>query len=141
MEISYNNISKSVRKGGCIMKNKKILIILILIISIMNFLVCNYSYATTDLGLGDLNNYKGNSEVGKGVTDRIGMILGIIRIVGTVVSVVMLVIIGIKYMVGSVEEKADYKSSMVPYVIGAALIFTGTYIPQVIYELTQGAIK
>ena len=123
------------------MKNKNILIISILLITIIISFVCNYSYAATDLGLGDLNSYKGNAEVGESVTSRMGIILGIIRIIGTVISVVMLVAIGIKYMLGSVEEKADYKSSMIPYVVGAALIFTGTYVPQLIYNLTQDAIK
>lgn len=123
------------------MKSKKILIISILLITIIISFICNYSYADTDLGLGDLNSYKGNAEVSNSVTSRMGVILGIIQVIGIVVSVVMLVVIGIKYILGSVEEKADYKSSLLPYLIGAILIFTGTYVPQLIYNLTQNAIK
>ena len=41
-------------------------------------------------------------------------------------------------MVGSVEEKAEYKESMKPYLIGAVLVFTGTLIPQIIYEFSKG---
>ena len=47
----------------------------------------------------------------------------------------MLSIIGIKYIMGSVEEKAEYKQTMWPYVVGAILIFAGSAFTQVIYEM------
>lgn len=40
-------------------------------------------------------------------------------------------------MMGSAEEKADYKESLRPYIIGAFLLFTGSLIPQLIYTLSQ----
>ena len=98
------------------------------------------SCLATDLGLGDKNSYKGTETDGGSLTSRIGRILGIIQLVGTIVSVAILVVIGIKYMTGSVEEKAEYKSSMIPYIVGAFLLFTGTYVPQLIYKLTHGVI-
>ena len=36
-------------------------------------------------------------------------ILGVIQTVGTIISVIVLMIIGIKYMLGSVEERSEYK--------------------------------
>ena len=42
---------------------------------------------------------------------------------------------GIRYMVGSVEEKAQYKSLMFPYVLGAILLFSGTTLLNLIYRL------
>ena len=54
-------------------------------------------------------------------------ILGVIQTVGTIISVI----------VGSVEERSEYKKSMVPYLIGAVLLFSGTAIPQIIYTLTH----
>ena len=64
--------------------------------------------------------------------------LGIIRTVGVVLSVLMLIVIGIKYMLGSTEEKAEYKKSLMPYVIGAAIIFTGSMVPDIIYKIANG---
>ena len=46
-------------------------------------------------------------------------------------------IIGIKYMLGSVEEKSEYKKTMIPYLIGAAIVFSGTTLPQIIYQLAS----
>jgi len=60
-------------------------------------------------------------------------IMGIIQIVGTIVSVVILVVLGIKYMMGSAEEKAEYKKTMIPYIIGAVLIFAAANIANMVY--------
>ncbi len=50
-------------------------------------------------------------------------ILTVISNIGMAVSVIMLAILGIKYMLGSVEEKAEYKEGLIPYVIGAFILF------------------
>ncbi len=117
-------------------RNKVVVILLMLIILIASFFITNYCYAD-DLGLGSLNNYKGGAATPEKLSNRVGKILGIIRIIGTVTSVVMLIVIGLKFMLGSVEEKAEYKQSLKPYIIGALLLFTGTIIPQVIYEFSK----
>ena len=117
-------------------RNKVVVILLMLIILIASFFVTNYCYAD-DLGLGSLNNYKGGAATPEKLSNRVGKILGIIRIIGTVTSVVMLIVIGLKFMLGSVEEKAEYKQSLKPYIIGALLLFTGTLIPQLMYEFSK----
>ena len=51
--------------------------------------------------------------------------------VGKTLAVIMLVIIGIKYVMAAPEGKAEYRKTMVPYVIGAVLIYTAsTLAPQ-----------
>lgn len=55
-------------------------------------------------------------------------ILGIIQVVGTVIAVGVLMVIGIKYMMGSAEEKAEYKKTMLPYLIGAIILFAAVNI-------------
>lgn len=67
-----------------------------------------------------------------------GIIVSIIRTVGLVVSVVVLIIIGIKYMTGTVEEKADYKTSMKPYLIGVFIFFALSQLLSVIIDLIPG---
>ena len=47
----------------------------------------------------------------------------ILLIAATAVTVVVGVILGMKYMIGSVEEKAEYKKILVPYVVGCAAIY------------------
>ena len=40
-------------------------------------------------------------------------------------------------MMGSAEEKADYKKSMIPYIVGAVLIFASTAIVGVVYDMAN----
>lgn len=120
------------------MKRKSVIFIISLLIVILSvsFILPSYSYAE-DLGLGDLNSYKGSNPEPTNFTKRIESVLGIIQVVGTIVSVAMLIVIGIKYMMGSIEERAEYKQSLKPYLIGAFLLFTGTLVPQFIYKISQ----
>ncbi len=67
-----------------------------------------------------------------------GKILGILQTVGIVLSVIILVILGIKYMMGSAEEKAEYKKTMIPYLVGAVLIFLAPTIANTVYTLIKG---
>ncbi len=64
-------------------------------------------------------------------------ILGIIRVVGTIVAVGMLIVLGIKYMMGSAEERAEYKKTLFPYFIGAILIFAATNLADMVYGWAQ----
>ena len=50
-------------------------------------------------------------------------IVGIIQVIGIVIAVVVIMVVGIKYMMGSVEEKAEYKKTMIPYVVGCIMVF------------------
>lgn len=117
---------------------KKTIILLIIISFIISLLIPICTYAAEDkYGLGDLDKYKGKATNPKTVTTKIGKILGYINVVGIVVSVVALILIGLKYMLGSVEEKAEYKKTLIPYIIGAFMLFTGTLVPNLIYTFMQ----
>lgn len=50
-------------------------------------------------------------------------IIGILQIAGSFIAIIMLIVLGIKYMIGSAEEKAEYKVTMKNYVVGALLLF------------------
>ena len=64
-------------------------------------------------------------------------ILGIIQVVGTIIAIGILMVLGIKYMMGSAEEKAEYKKTMIPYIVGAILIFAATFIVEAIYQFAN----
>lgn len=68
-----------------------------------------------------------------------GTIVTIIQVVGVVIAIIIILIIGIKYMIGSAEEKAEYKKTMIPYIVGAVLIFAGTSIVKVVYSIISQA--
>ena len=106
----------------------KIMALFICIVMIINVGV--YAWGTTDI------NPSGQpASIDNSIKTMGNNTLGIIRTVGVVLSVLMLIVIGIKYMLGSTEEKAEYKKSLMPYVIGAGLVFSASAIAQIIYDL------
>lgn len=64
-----------------------------------------------------------NAKGASGLRDIGNNIVGVIQVIGTVLSVAALGIIGIKYMVASADEKAEYKKNLMPYLIGAIMVF------------------
>lgn len=84
-----------------------------------------------------LNEINGNGNVQTNDLTKVGNnIVTIIQVVGIVIAVIVLLVIGIKYMIGSASEKAEYKKTMIPYIVGAVLIFAGTSLVRVIYSLS-----
>ena len=71
----------------------------------------------------------------------VGKVLGVIQVVGSIVSVIALSVIGIKYMVGSVEEKAKYKETMTAYIIGCVLLFAISNLTSIIYQISTNMFK
>ena len=69
-----------------------------------------------------------------------GTIIEVIRVIGIIVTVISLMLLGIKYMTGSVEEKADYKKTMIPYLIGVVIFFSLSTILTTIRTASLGFI-
>ena len=114
------------------MKNKNIIIIvftLIMLIFSFNTMAYAKQFDPDDFKPDpvDVSDAGDAIELGK-------KIIGGITAVGTVISVVVTLIMGIKYMLGSVEEKAEYKKSMVPILVGMILLFGTSWILKIIYE-------
>lgn len=115
---------------------KSIKVISTLLLAIMLFA----SIAGTVLAVDPntvLNGLNGNGNVQTNDLTKVGNnIVTIIQVVGIVIAVIVLLVIGIKYMMGSASEKAEYKKTMIPYIVGAVLIFAGTSLVRVIYSLS-----
>ena len=124
--------------------NKKLIISIALII-ITLICLTNNTLATFNPN-DDKWNPNPHIDSGGGFLEKAGTVLGVIKFSGIIISVVALTIIGIKYLLSSVEGKAEYKKTMLPYVIGVILIFAAVNLTAVIYnaipknETTQSTI-
>lgn len=118
-------------------KNKiaKIITILILIFILLGTV---YVYAVGDPFTNPGDWAPGNLEEDRKFTDKVANVLGVIQVIGIIVAAIVLVIAGIKFMFGSIEEKAEYKKAMIPYLIGSVLLVAATTIPKIAYEITNG---
>ncbi len=86
----------------------------------------------------DINEYKPNdisrTEASK-IESIISTILSVITSIAMVVAIVMIAVLGFKYMIGSVEEKAEYKKDLIPYFVGAILVFGITAFIKILMQV------
>ena len=119
------------------MKLKKIVLVGLLVAIITLMVISTISlgkdvYTPEDF---DKSGYINTNATGtENIKTTGGKIVGLIQVVGTIVSVGMLIVLGIKYIMGSAEERAEYKKTLFPYFIGAVLIFGAANLTQVIYS-------
>lgn len=113
---------------------KYVKIISVLIILIMTIMI---SCVTTNaFNIEDMDGESSSISVGN--VKKVGNnIVEIIGTAGSIISVIVLVSLGIKYMMGSVEEKAEYKKTLMPYFIGAGLLFAASSVAGMIYNLAN----
>ena len=115
------------------MKKSKFKILFYMVILLIIFL-SNVSFATIDT-----SQYKSITQIGESdmgiFRDIGGKILYVVQFVGYSVAVIMLAVMGIKYIISSPEQKADLKTRFTPYAIGAVLLFGGSSILNIIYRI------
>lgn len=115
-------------------KTIKIMSILLVTIMFVAIFATNVNATSADTILNQMSNVSytdgGIANVGKNI-------VSILSTIGVVVAVIILLVIGIKYMVGSASEKAEYKKTMIPYLVGAVLIFGASAIAKVVVSMAQ----
>lgn len=116
------------------MKKTKIITIITLLIIILLIIISPIVSATIDPG--SFQPTLDQSGVGK-IAGIANPIIGAIQTIGIVVAVITIIVLGIKYMAGSVDEKAEYKKTMIPYLIGAVLVVAITQIVGLIAKLVD----
>ena len=121
---NYNSIANEVN----IMNIKKVVLALI-IFSLIILIVGNTVQA---FSVNDLTGTESDAQEIKTVGNKV---IQVISVVGSILSVIVIIVLGIKYMVGSVEEKAEYKRTMIPFLIGAIFIFAASSIAGIIYQV------
>ena len=87
--------------------------------------------------LEDIDNYKPgdiSDDDASVVESKTGKVLAIITNIAMVVAVIVPAVLGVKYMLGSVEERADYKKDMIPYLVGAVLIFGISLVVKIVQQ-------
>lgn len=120
------------------MKIKKILLTLVMMLVLISLIDMNFSRVfATDLMSGILKGMRdvtgGTNEItaAQGV---INTVIGLIQLAGTGIAVIVISILGIKYMTASAGEKADIKKQAVPIVIGCLILFTAVNIMAIVAD-------
>ena len=125
------------------MKSKKIILsvlIFILLMCIFSATVYAEGGSTVESLVEEMKG-KGISSGDNGIVKAINNILGLIQVAGTCVALIAVSLLGIKYMLASVEEKAEIKKYLIGAVIGGILVFGGTGIAKILASFSEGVFS
>lgn len=127
---------------------KKIFLLLSIFILLSSIIYGNIVFAgnPSDGGIGVIEEkMKGVKTAPTGnnlkTTTVINIVIGIIQVVGTGISLIMISLLGIKYLLASPSEKADVKKNIMPILIGCVLLFAGAQIAGIIENFTNATFK
>ena len=116
-------------------KIKKILILFV-VFGIVLTLVSN-TYATTPSSNVEdwvLNMNAAGNEFENSIITIAGFLIAIIRIATIIVAVIMMIIIGLRYMSGSIEDKTADKKLIIKIVVGVIVMVSVSGVVEMIFK-------
>ena len=113
-------------------KTVKILTVLLVIITLAACFSNVFAATGTALDPSSLTATYGSDTQ---LQNKAGQIMGMIRNIAVIAAVIVIMVLGVKYILGSVEEKAEYKKSFMPLIIGIILVVAATAIASFIFNM------
>jgi trbC/VIRB2 family len=111
----------------------------ILVIAMM--LVSTVSTVFAEGAAEVLGKLKGNTGAATAVTTTANNIIGIVQVICYAAAVIMLVMLGVKFITASPEGKAEIKKSAIIYVIGAVIVFAAGTLLSVISSVSTNVVS
>ena len=109
---------------------KKLLIILMVTLLCCTF-VATYVSAEGETATWDSVsqfNDRNDTNLDNSTRNIVGAIVSVVRIVGTGVAIIILAVVGMKYMIAAPGDRADFKKAAIQYVVGAVIVFGASNI-------------
>lgn len=99
-----------------------------------------YDYSDT---LNDINNWESDNSSAIEARTRglAASIIDIVKIVGTGTSLLILLFMGVRYILKSPTEKAEFKKTFTAYIVGAIILFTATNLVAIVAEFATTNIQ
>ena len=116
------------------MKNKVKLISTLLMIAMI---ICTIS---TTCFAGTVDNFvinDGNTQITANMNAKVGDTIKTLRNIAAILAVIVIIVLGIKYMIGSVEEKAEYKKAFIPLIVGIVIVVGAFQIADFIWGFAK----
>ena len=85
--------------------------------------------------VGNVNFPAGTAGNTTPIANKAANVVATIRNIAAIAAVVIIAILGVKYMLGSVEEKAEYKKSFMPLIIGIVVVVLAAQIAAMIFSM------
>lgn len=117
----------------------KVFCIILFLIGFLSNIALATDMDTLIDGMKNISDVSGAE--GSQVRYVLNAVIKIIQIAGSGIALIIVTMLGIKYMLASPGEKADYKKTAVPVVIGCILLFAGVNIAGIIADIGAGFNK
>lgn len=114
-------------------KSLKFILIALMSLMILFGMTQTVSFAKIDPGF--VANMDGNEANTTEISKIGGTVVNWIWAISIVVAVIVLMITGLKFILGSTQEKAEYKKSLIPLVVGILLLVFATTIVKIIFSI------
>ena len=125
-------------------------VILIFVIAFMLFSIPSRIYATADLSVDGIKNSADSFFANTSNSTDLPMdeddvkdlglqLINLLTTAGIIISVGVAVVLGVKLVFSSVEEKAEYKEKLMPYIIGCFVTFAAFGIWKVVLVMLQNS--
>ena len=74
------------------------------------------------------------ADINTGIGSTINNVIGLLQLAGTGIAVIVVTMLGIKYLLASPSEKADTKKAIMPILIGCILLFGAVNLVAVVAD-------
>ena len=115
------------------------LFVLMAFILLVCFVVSNYCSVQAASSIPFTGQMNVGQEGIESTKSLLSSILGIVRIIGMTVAVVMLAVIACKYMLSAPGDRADLKKYLPVYITGAIVLFGASGLVGLIRDITMEA--
>lgn len=120
---------------------KKICMVLLTLIILSSVILISNCYAADDV-LGKLEGMSKVSETesvsgNDGIIGAIKSIVGLLQLTGSGIAIIVVTLLGVKYILASPSDKADVKKSIMPIIIGCSLLFGAVNLAAAIADFTS----
>ena len=117
---------------------KKIISILTIILMLSLVIGLNNAYATGGInqiisGMSQASTIN-PADINTGIGNTINYVIGLLQLAGTGIAVIIVTMLGIKYILSSPSEKADTKKAIMPILIGCILLFGAVNLVAVVAD-------
>lgn len=117
------------------MKKTILLFVFMLILSLFVGTINTYATGVNEI-ISAMSGTSNMATDGNGIKTSINNIIGLIQLTGTGISVVVVTMLGIKYILASPSEKADVKKQIVPILIGCVLLFGAVNLVAIVADFS-----
>ena len=115
-------------------KALKVLSVFVLSVALMFTFVQPVSFAKQDVD-SVISQTEGGNEMSGELGQVAGTVINWLWGISIIIAIIVVMYIGIKFIIGSTQEKAEYKKSLMPLVVGVILVVFATTLVKFLFSM------